>query len=262
MFQKANAALEQALKLDPNLSLAAAQRIATRSERGDLLKAYQDAEALVDRQPKNSISHFALGYMLRYAGLLDESAKACNDAYALDSGNYLLRACSFTFSQMGNPQRAMEFIALDAGSNFYKANVVRILLREGKLDEARAALKELPADDERTKFLEPCLARPSTSQPAFPESDHSFREFEALLEANPDAENRYLFATDMAYCGEKESAVRTLKSAIAGNYCAYEALQKDPLLAPIRGMPEYTQLLSEAKQCRDTFLAERNQAAH
>jgi eukaryotic-like serine/threonine-protein kinase len=261
MFQKANAALEQALKLDPNLTLAAAQRIANRSERGELVKAYQDAQALVERQPKNPVSHFALGYMLRYAGLLDESAKACNDAYTLDSGNYLLRACSFTFSQMGDTQRAMQFIDLDAGSNFYKANVVRILLREGKLDEARAALKDLPADD-RTKFFEVCLARPSTSQPAFSESDHSFREREAPLETNPDPENRYLAATDMAYCGEKESAVRLLKSAIEGKYCAYEALQKDPLLSSIRSMPEYPPLLSEAKQCRDTFLAERNQPQH
>jgi eukaryotic-like serine/threonine-protein kinase len=262
MFQKANTALEQALKLDPNLSLAAAQRIATRSERGDLLKAYQDAQALVDRQPKNSISHFALGYMLRYAGLLDESAKACNDAYTLDSGNYLLRACAFTFSQMGDTQRAMQFIALDAGSSFYKGNVVRILLREGKLDEARAALKELPADDDRSKFLAACFARSSISQPAFPESDHAFRDREAPLETNPDPENRYLAATDMAYCGEKESAVRLLKSAIEGKYCSYDALQKDPLLAPIRTMPEYPQLLSEAKRCRDTFLAERDRAAH
>jgi eukaryotic-like serine/threonine-protein kinase len=261
MFQKANTALEQALKLDPNLSIAAAQRIANRAERGELIKAYQDAQALVERQPKNPMSHFALGYMLRYAGLLDESAKACNDAFSLDSGLYLLRACSFTFSQMGNPQRAMEFVALDAGSSFYKANVVRILLREGKLDEARSALKELPADD-RTKFFEGCFARPSTSQPAFPESDHAFREHETLLEANPDPENRYLDATDMAYCGEKESAVRLLKSAIEGKYCAYDALQKDPLLASIRNMPEYPQLLSEAKQCRDTFLAERNQGGH
>jgi serine/threonine protein kinase len=262
MFQKANTALEQALKLDPNLSIAAAQRIANRAERGELLKAYQDAQALVERQPKNSVSHFALGYMLRYAGLLDESAKACNDAYTLDSGNYLLRACSFTFSQLGDPQRAMEFVSLDAGSDFYKRNRVRILVREGKLDEARAALKDLSADDDRTKFFAVCFARPSTSQPTFAESDRSLREAEARLEANPDPENRYLAATDMAYCGEKESAVRLLKSAIEGKYCSYDALQKDPMLVPIRSMPEYPQLLSEAKQCRDTFLAERNQAPH
>lgn len=262
MFQKANAALEQALKLDPNLTLAAAQRIATRVERGDLLKAYQDAQALVDRQPKNSTSHFALGYMLRYPGLLDESAKACEDAYALDSGNYLLRACSFTFSQLGDTQRGMQFISLDAGSDYYKGNRIRILLREGKVDEARAGLKDLNADDGRTKFFEVCLARPSASQPAFPESDRVFREHAAQLETNPDPENRYLDATDMAYCGEKESAVRFLKSAIEGKYCSYEALQKDPMLASIRSMPEYPQLLSEAKQCRDKFLAERDQLAH
>ncbi len=261
MMQKSNAALERALVLDPNLTIALGQSVANRTERGELLKAYQDAETFVQRQPKNAVSHFVLGYVLRYAGLLDESAKACEDAITLDPGNYLMRACSFTFSQMGNPQRAMDFIRLDAGSSFYHANVVRILLREGKLDEARSALKDLPAD-QRKDFFEACFARPSTSQPTISESDHAFRDGEALLLSNPDPENRYLFATDMAYCGETDAAVRLLKSAIEGNYCSYDALQKDSLLASLHNSPEYSALLSEAKACRDKFLAERSQAGH
>ena len=76
---------------------------------------------------------------------------------------------------------------------------------------------------------------------------------EPELLANPDPENRYLWATDMAYCGEKDMALRLLKSAIEGRYCIYDALQKDPLVAPLRGTPEYPQLLSAAKQCKDNF---------
>ena len=53
-----------------------------------------------------------------------------------------------------------------------------------------------------------------------------------------------------------------LKSAIEGKYCAYTALQKDPLLASLRSTPEYTQLLSAAKQCQDNFLAQRAQLPH
>jgi hypothetical protein len=74
---------------------------------------------------------------------------------------------------------------------------------------------------------------------------------------NPDSENRYLWATDMAYCGQKDAAVRLLKSAIEGRYCSYQGLQRDPLLASLRGTPEYTHLLSQAKQCQDEFVAER-----
>jgi tetratricopeptide (TPR) repeat protein len=109
MFQKANTALGRALALDPNLTLARAQRIANWTERGELAKAYQDAQNLVQRQPKNAMGHFILGYVLRYAGLLDEAARACEDALALDSGDYTFRVCSLTYSELGNPERAMDF---------------------------------------------------------------------------------------------------------------------------------------------------------
>jgi hypothetical protein len=66
----------------------------------------------------------------------------------------------------------------------------------------------------------------------------------------------------MAFCGEKDVALRLLKSAIEGKYCAYAALQRDPLLTSLRGTPEFTQLLSAAKQCQDDFLAERTQGPH
>ncbi len=256
MFRKSNMALERALVLDPNLTLARAQRIANWSERGELVKAYQDAQNFVERQPKNANAHFILAYVLRYAGLLDEAARACEDALALDSGNYVFRACSFTFSQMGNPERAMEFDQLDAGSDWANYAGVGILLREGKLAEARDTVQKLP-DNERTKFYRACLDRPSLNQPSA-ELERLARARETAWEANPDPENRYLFATELAFCGEKDLALRLLKSAIAGNYCAYTALQKDPLLASLRSTPEFAQLLSAAKQCQDKFLAERS----
>jgi hypothetical protein len=46
--------------------------------------------------------------------------------------------------------------------------------------------------------------------------------------------------------------------AVDKNYCSYQALQRDPLLARLRGTPEYSQLLAEGKQCQEKFLAERN----
>jgi len=258
-MQKAIRALDRAIALDPNFSLAVSQRIAIRTERGELVTAYQDAKSFVERQPKNAQAHFALGYVLRYAGLLDESARACEEAISLDSGNYVFRACAFTFSQMGNPERAMEFNQLDAGSNWASNNRVGILLREGKLAEARDAAQKLPPDMERTDFYKACLDRPSLDQPPSAAFDRLVRERELAWATNPDPENRYLAAAELAFCGDKDGALRLLKSSIAGNYCIYVALQKDPMLASLRSSPEYSQLLAAAKKCQDNFLADRTQ---
>jgi hypothetical protein len=41
-----------------------------------------------------------------------------------------------------------------------------------------------------------------------------------------------------------------LRKAIAGNYCAHQALQLDPLLASLRGDAEFQQVVQAAAQCQ------------
>jgi len=262
-FQKSNTALDRALALDPNLDLAIAQQVANRTERGDLVKAYQQAKAFVQREPKSARAHHVLSYVLRYAGLLDESARECDTAISLNPNEYVLRACSTTFSEMGNPQRAMEFLQVDAGSDWVTRNSVRILVREGKLAEARVAAQKMRQNNtDYRRVLEACVERAASGERLSPELNRAIQEREAQLQMDPDPENRYFYAADATICGAHDVALRLLKSSVEGKYCAYDALQKDPLLAPLRGAPEFPQLLSAAKQCKDTFLAERSQLPH
>lgn len=65
----------------------------------------------------------------------------------------------------------------------------------------------------------------------------------------------------VSYCGQKDAAVRLLRNAIEQNYCAYTALQTDPLVK-LRGTPEFSELLSAAKDCQNKFLAGRDKNAH
>ncbi len=261
-FQKSNTALGRARSLDPNLITAAVQSIANRVERGELAKAYKDADDLVKRQPRASFAHFAMGYVLRYAGLLDESTRECETALSLDPGNFGLRSCSLAFAAMGNPERAIAFVTLDTGSDWYKRNMPRFLWSEGKLAEAREAIHKLPAEYQFVPFSTACSNLPSPTQSPSAELNRVAREAEPAMLSNPDAENRYLFGTELAFCGQKDASVRLLKSAIDGRYCAYQGLQKDLLLASLRGTPEYAQLVAAAKKCQDDFLAERDRPSH
>jgi hypothetical protein len=80
--------------------------------------------------------------------------------------------------------------------------------------------------------------------------------------ADRDPEPRYVVAADLLFCGHKDAAVRLIESSIADHYCAYTGLQNDSLWTKLRGTPEFAQLLSAAKQCRDEFMSQRSQAAH
>ncbi len=76
MFQKFQSSLcEGAIELDPNRLVAAGQLINNSVERGELGKAYQAAQALVKRRPESAQAHFVMGYVYRYAGMLEQSAE-------------------------------------------------------------------------------------------------------------------------------------------------------------------------------------------
>jgi len=137
MRKRSDAALERALSLDPDLISADAWLITNWVERSELAKAYQGAKALVARHPESAAAHFALAYVDRYGGAIEESARECDTALSLDPGNFTLRSCAFTFDQVGNYTRAMDFLHLDAGSAWSASNEMRHYLRDGKLLQAR-----------------------------------------------------------------------------------------------------------------------------
>ncbi|HEX9111685.1 MAG TPA: protein kinase [Terriglobales bacterium] len=258
MLKRSDSAFERAVALDPNLILAAGQLIINRTDRGEVGNVYAEATALVKRRPESASAHFVLGYVLRYAGLLDDAARECDTAVKLDRGNYQFRSCARGFMELGQPQKAMEFVRLDAGSQ-YAANIIpTILLSQGKLDDARESLKRTSSNVwYRREFLQACLDSRRT-----PQLKKIGQEMETAALGQPDAEPRYVLGTVLTFCGEKDAAVRVLKSAIEQNYCAYTALQTDPLLAKLRGTPEFSELLTAAKECQNRFLARRDQSPH
>jgi eukaryotic-like serine/threonine-protein kinase len=255
MLQRSDSALQRALALDPNLISAASLLISNQTDRGDIGHAYAPASALVKRHRKSAEAHFALSYVLRYAGLLDESAHECNFALALDQSNYKIRSCSGVFAQLGERQRAMEFVRLDPGSEYAAMQTAAILLGQGKLAEARQAIQRASDSPLMGRdLLQACLDPQRSSR-----CDTAAQQIEAAAVAGVDVEPRYSAGTLLSYCGQKDAALRLLRSAVAQNYCAYTALQSDPLLAKLRGSSEFYELLAAAKKCQNRFLAQRDQ---
>jgi TolB-like protein len=254
MGRRSTTALERALALDPNLIPAAVQLTVNRVERRQQGKAYQDARNLVKQHPESAQVHFVLGYVLRYAGMLEESAHECDAALALDPGNWQFRSCTWAFMELSKFTRAGDFIRLDAGSEWANYATPSLLLREGKVEEARKAVKQMPTSPHyHRELLEACLGlRPPT------ELDRMAREAETTEPAEADPETAYYQASVMAFCGKKSAAVYLLKNAISHDYCAYSQLQNDPLLAKLRGTSEFDQLSATAKECQQRYRVAQN----
>src|SRR6202049_916484 len=167
MRQRSDAALDRAISLDPNYVFAAAQLVTSRVEERELIKAYQQAKALVIRNPENPQAHFALAYVLRYGGEVEESAHECDSALALDSGNFMWRSCALTFDQLGNYARAMDFLQLDAGSIWASSNLMREYVREGKLAQAKDLADKFNETGSRDfRMMKVCFENPSSPEVA------------------------------------------------------------------------------------------------
>ena len=246
-FQKSNSALERAIALDPNRLLAASYLITNRVERGDLGRAYDEATALVKRRPQSADAHFALSYVLRYAGMLPESAEECNTARKLDPGNFAFRSCAWSFVEMGKTDQAMDYVHLDAGSEWAAWVTPYVYLAAGNLPEARNAARNMgAAPSYHRTLMEACTA---AQKPA--DFAKIVRENEASVRTEPDPELWYHVGALMAACGQNEPALRLLKLAVQQNYCAYSALLDDPLLKNLRKETAFNEVLTAGSSCQN-----------
>ncbi len=253
MLDRSDAACERALALDPDLATAGARLTQNRVERGTLARAYQDAEDLVRRRPDSAEAHFTLSYVMRYAGFLDHSTQECDVALGLDPGNYHLRSCALAFFELGKTDRAMDYFRLDASSEWGRAHLPAILLREGKIDEAEEAIKNMPGLDIWFKpVLSQCVQNGGVTG-----GQNIDAKTQAALLGIRDPELLYYQGSLMAFCGNRDLAVRMIAAAIQHNYCAYSALELDPLLASLRDTPEFRRLREAATKCQQDFLVAR-----
>jgi hypothetical protein len=105
-----------------------------------------------------------------------------------------------------------------------------------------------------SQALAACYANPSPS-----DAEQLWAQAEKDALAFPDPEPRFATAVNYNRCRGNAFTARLLKSTIASGYCSYESLQSDALLTNFRKSPEYSEVLAQAKQCQDRFLAERDQ---
>jgi TolB-like protein len=254
LFQRSNHAYERAVTLDPNRVMAASSLITARVERGELGRAYDAATDLVRRRPQSADAHFALSYVYRYGGMLEQSAQECNTSRQLDPGNFAFRSCAATFLQMGKMDRAMDFIQLDAGSEWAAWMTPYVYLAEGNVTEAHAAAKNIgKAASYHRELIEACSANPRPADLAKIVHDN-----ETSVMTEPDAEAWYRVGEVMAACGQTEPALRLLKSAVQQNYCAYSALLDDPLLKNLRKETAFNEVLTAASNCQAVLKENRH----
>jgi hypothetical protein len=139
----------------------------------------------------------------------------------------------------------MDFLRLDAGSEWANYALPYLLLREGEVTEAREAVKKMAATRLfHRDLLQACLSGPPS------ELDRIAHEDETGTPSEADPETIYDQGAILAYCGKKDAAFHMLATAIEQNYCGYSNLLSDPLLTKLRSDRRFDEILTAAHQCQ------------
>ena len=254
-LRRSEAAARQALALDPNYMAAAVRLFSLQVEAGRLQDGYDGARQLVAQHPDSGEAHFALSYVLRYGGLLEESARECEQAVSRDPTNPLFRSCGAPLMLLGRYDRALDYVRLDSGSDWAMLVTRLIYQRMGRRTDAREQHDRLPpeylrgiAPDMFYGLLSRCLAGAPPDKQGHVTDD----DVRVFLTVREDPEPLYFWAGDLAYCGHTKPAIQLLRESIRRNFCA-TAIETDPMFAAIRNSPEYGELLAAAQACRARF---------
>lgn len=140
----------------------------------------------------------------------------------------------------------MEYLKLDAGSEYFNAVRVTVLMRQGKMTEAQRAVQPMTENPLwMREVLQPCLNKAPAAD-VHRAADAAEKE---LMPVHNSALKYYEGAV-LAACGEKQIAYEFLRKAVQNGYCAHEALLDDPLLAGVRGDPDFAAIVQEAATCQ------------
>ncbi|HLN59053.1 MAG TPA: tetratricopeptide repeat protein, partial [Thermoanaerobaculia bacterium] len=254
-LERARAAHERALSLDPNLTDAAMNLVILRVEGGDLAGAIEEASRILRQRPDSARAHFTMAYVLRYTGAMEESAGECDAALAIDPKDSWWRSCATTFSHLGNYERAEDYIRLDAGTQWAALVESWVRLRQGRPAEALTALARAP-NDERAQMARACL-----EGRRLPEDDPILRKLESQASAKRDPEPKYYDAGWLCYCGYTGTALRLLRQAVEGNYLVFPAMDRDPLFAKVRNTAEFASIRALAIEKQKQLAARPGTAA-
>lgn len=76
---------------------------------------------------------FQKGHVVRYAGLLQQSAKECDAGFAIDP--FGLRSCAVVFIEFGNYPRAEDYLHIDHKTDWTNALSIHLLAMHARLSD-------------------------------------------------------------------------------------------------------------------------------
>ena len=259
--QKAFAAAEKALLLDPNVAeayLARGDLLWTHSHHFAHERAVQEFRRAVALKPNSDQGHRRLARVYVHLGFFEEALRQADIALAMNPSNaQALNSRAQALLWMGRDEDALAVLLSIPGPvlpELVEANTAFALLRLGKRDEAwlhlQKAQQKYPND--------PSGALSGIEAMWLAESEPL--KAQALIEkvamrkaVNPSHHAAYFAASAWAQMGRAEQAVQSLREAAETGFPCYSLFARDTNLDPIRQDPHFQAFLADMQKQSDSL---------
>lgn len=241
---------QKALQLNPQLLDALSNLSALYAETNRTEEAMLIIKKMININPNDANSHFALGYIYRYAGMLDEAIESMETALVLSPNNKRFRSIISTYLSAGKYQKALSKVYLDTGD--YGTGYSGIIAYEQENYELSKELfnqvLEIDANGIWGLISQVYLAVMDDDK------ERGLKALTKMVDTNVvDAENMYYFADFYAMLEKKGESLDMLEKAVESGYFNYPHISHTPSFNFLQEDVRFIAILQKAKQRHDAF---------
>jgi serine/threonine-protein kinase len=237
---RAEAAFQRALVLDPELSIGHKLYAHFETEWGGASRSMERLLSRARARREDAELFAGLVHACRYGGLLDASLAAHEEARRLDP--HVRTSVAFTLYLQGDYHR----LAREGDSVLDLSPRTLALIASQRRKEAL----EVVADLGRTQIPRMFGLTVRALRVAVLGDRSEIEAVEQATRAHTDPEALYMFAIFFGLLGDDERGVEVLDQVVGGGFSVSSALEKDPLLGPLRGHPRFAEIWNRAEQKR------------
>jgi eukaryotic-like serine/threonine-protein kinase len=255
-IQAAELAYQKALVLNPGLLSAIAGLSSLYTDIGKTEDAFELARQAIAINSNNAESHFFLGYVYRYVGLIDDAVREMEMAVTIDPGNPKFRSIGMTYLYRGEYQKALKGFDLDGESPFSLGWEAFVCMRMGDTTRALSFCgRALAIETESVLGIWAGVVQ-ARLRGRLDEARALMKGWE--MSSASDGEQWYNAAEQEGLLMDMAQCARNLRRAIDGGFFNYPLMLSDPCLDGVRNDPAIARLIGEAKTKHESFLKKFN----
>ena len=251
-IQKAINYLEKALQINEESLISLSYLSMMNTEINELEKAHTISRRILEINPNSAVGHFALGYIYRYTGMINEAATEMAKAVSIDPKTIKFRSIITTYSMVGRYEEALEFQYYNDGSGFSESWRGITYIRMDSFDQARHEFRKVLEIDSESTLGKWCGLMLSYVNGKI-WNDEMKRETLAIEHTIEDPESIYYWSLINIMNQDYDGFLSLYEKAIDLGYYPYPAFQFDPILNPMRENIEFQRITQKAKRKHEEF---------